>query len=152
MLTIVGRIKPDDLVVLELSSFQIEQLAQSRQGAAGGVTDQSYAESSWTAIRHSRITARPRSLSFSIKSWMRISRRFRFSTAKMRSAVSGLTKYQKDAGRVCVKFSADDVAGDIRSGFGLPGRAYLANLAGALAVAKRFGVTDEQIIDCLARL
>ena len=31
MLTILDQIKPDDLVVLEISSFQIEQLAQSKQ-------------------------------------------------------------------------------------------------------------------------
>ena len=30
MLTILDQIKPDDLVVLEISSFQIEQLAQSK--------------------------------------------------------------------------------------------------------------------------
>ena len=46
MLTIVGKIKPDDLVVLELSSFQIEQLAQSKQCTSCRFTDESYTKSS----------------------------------------------------------------------------------------------------------
>ena len=58
-------------------------------------------------------------------------------------------KYKKDVGRICVKFSADDLSEEIREQFALPGRANLSNLAAAVAIARRFGIEDEQIKDCL---
>ena len=54
-------------------------------------------------------------------------------------------KYKKDTGRNCIAFSADDVSKQIRESFGLPGRANLSNLAAALAIARHFGVDDDQI-------
>jgi UDP-N-acetylmuramoylalanine--D-glutamate ligase len=48
-----------------------------------------------------------------------------------------------------MRFSADDVPADIRAVFGLPGRANLSNLAAAVTVARRFSITDEQVIACL---
>jgi len=49
-----------------------------------------------------------------------------------------------------LKFSTDDVSEEVRRAFGLVGRANLSNLAAAAAVAKHFGVTDEQIKNSLA--
>jgi UDP-N-acetylmuramoylalanine--D-glutamate ligase len=58
-------------------------------------------------------------------------------------------KYRVERGRLCMKFSPDDVPAGMRATFGLPGRANLSNLAAAVAVARHFGVTDKQIIFCL---
>jgi UDP-N-acetylmuramoylalanine--D-glutamate ligase len=148
MLTIVGQIKPDDLVVLELSSFQIEQLAQSDKAPQVALltnltpnhldrykTFENYCKAKELIFQHQKPDKNQLAVSI-------------FNGD---DEVSGkwYAKYQKDAGRVCVKFSADDVPAGIRSAYGLPGRAYLANLGGAIAAAKRFDVTDEQIIGCL---
>jgi len=54
-------------------------------------------------------------------------------------------KYRNDRGRICIQFSADDVSDELRGVFPLPGRANRSNLAAAIAVAGRFGVSDESI-------
>ena len=54
-------------------------------------------------------------------------------------------KYKREAGRICIKFSVDDVSKEIRDRFSLPGRANLSNLAAAIAIARYFGIEDEWI-------
>lgn len=148
MLTIVGKIKPDDFVVLELSSFQIEQLAQSDKAPQVALltnltpnhldrykTFENYCKAKELMFQYQKPVANQPAVSI-------------FNGDDEVSS-KWFEKYKKDAGRVCVRFSADDVPAKICSSYGLPGRAYLANLAGAVAVAKRFDVTDEQIIGCL---
>jgi len=58
-------------------------------------------------------------------------------------------KYRADPGRMCRLFCAADVSEAIREEYRLPGRAYLANLAGAMAIGRVFGVSDEAIAGCL---
>jgi len=148
MLTIVSKIKPDDLVVLELSSFQIEQLAQSDKAPQVALltnltpnhldrykTFENYCKAKELIFQHQKPDTNQPAVSI--------------FNGDDEVGSKWFAKYQKDAGRVCVKFSADGVPARIRSVYGLPGRAYLANLAGAIAVAKRFDVADEQIIGCL---
>jgi UDP-N-acetylmuramoylalanine--D-glutamate ligase len=148
MLTIVGRIKPDDLVVLELSSFQIEQLAQSDKAPQVALlinltpnhldrykTFENYCEAKELIFQHQKLDNNQPAVSI-------------FNDDDEVGS-KWFSKYKKDAGRICVKFSADLVPSGMRAAYGLPGRAYLANLASAIAVAKRFDVTDEQIIRCL---
>jgi UDP-N-acetylmuramoylalanine--D-glutamate ligase len=148
MLMIVGKIKPDDLVVLELSSFQIEQLAQSGKAPQVALltnltpnhldrykTFENYCKAKELIFQHQKPDTNQPAVSI--------------FNSEDEVGSKWFAKYQKDAGRVCVKFSADGVPAKISSAYGLPGRAYLANLAGAIAAAKRFDVTDEQIIGCL---
>jgi len=148
MLTIVGQIKPDDLVVLELSSFQIEQLAQSDKAPQVALltnltpnhldrykTFENYCKAKELIFQHQKPDANQPAVSI--------------FNDEDEVGSEWFSKYQKDAGRVCVKFSADLVPSGMRAAYGLPGRAYLANLSGAIAVARYFGVTDEQIIRCL---
>ena len=148
MLMVVGKIKPDDLVVLELSSFQIEELAQSDKAPQVALitnltpnhldrykTFENYCKAKELIFQHQKLNKNKPAISV-------------FNDDDEVSS-KWFEKYKKDTGRVCVKFSADDVPAKIRSVYGLPGRAYLANLAAAIAVAKNFGVTDEQIISCL---
>jgi UDP-N-acetylmuramoylalanine--D-glutamate ligase len=148
MLTIVGQIKPDDLVVLELSSFQIEQLAQSGKAPQVALltnltpnhldrykTFENYCKTKGLIFQHQKPDANQPAISI--------------FNGDDEMGSKWFAKYQKDAGRVCVKFSADLVPSGMRAVYGLPGRAYLANLAGAIAVARCFGVSDEQIIGSL---
>jgi UDP-N-acetylmuramoylalanine--D-glutamate ligase len=148
MLTIVGKIKPDDMVVLELSSFQIEQLAQSHKAPQVALltnltpnhldrykTFENYCRAKELIFQHQKPDANQPAVSI--------------FNGDDEVGSKWFAKYQKYTGQVCVKFSADDVPAKIRKEYGLPGRAYLANLAAAIAVAKHFDVTDEQIIGCL---
>ncbi|GAG02468.1 unnamed protein product, partial [marine sediment metagenome] len=54
-------------------------------------------------------------------------------------------KYKSEAGRICIKFPADDLSEEIRDRFSLPGRTNLCNLAAAIAIARYFGIEDEWI-------
>jgi len=144
MLTIVDRIKPDDLVVLELSSFQIEQLAQTKQAPAVAVltnlspnhldrygTFERYCQSKEPLFQYQKLDENKPAVSI--------------FNGEDEVGREWFEKYAAQSGRSCMKFSADDVSAEIRRVFALPGRANLANLAASAAVARYFGVTDEQI-------
>jgi len=150
LLTILDQIKPSDLVVLELSSFQIEQLAQSKLAPNVALltnltpnhldrygTFESYCNAKEPIFRYQKRNENQPAVSI--------------FNAEDKIACEWFEKYSKDADRVCAKFSPDDVHDDIRKKFSLPGRANLANLAAALAIARHFAVTDKQIMACLPR-
>jgi len=147
-LTILDRIKPDDQIVLEISSFQIEQLAQSKLAPAVAVltnltpnhldrygTFERYCESKEPLFQYQKLDENRPAVSI--------------FNGEDKLGCQWFEKYKGQAGRVCKKFSADDVPANMRVAFTLPGRANLSNLAAAVAVARHFGVTDEQIISCL---
>jgi len=140
----------DDLVVLELSSFQTERLAQIKKGPKVSLL--------------TNLTPNHLDRHGTFANYCRAKENiFKFQPSEVnRPAVSifnaedGLgrkwfEKYSKDAGRICIKFSADDVGREIREQFDLPGRANLSNLAAAIAIAGWFGVGDEQIKKSLGR-
>jgi UDP-N-acetylmuramoylalanine--D-glutamate ligase len=147
-LTILDRIKPDDLVVLEISSFQIEQLAQSRQAPQVALltnltpnhldrykTFERYCDAKELIFRNQKLNAKHPAVSI--------------FNAEDEIGRKWFEKYRIQSGRRCIKFSADDVPDGIRVVFVLPGRANLSNLAVAIAIARQFGVTDKQIMSCL---
>jgi UDP-N-acetylmuramoylalanine--D-glutamate ligase len=147
-LTILDRIKPDDLIVLEISSFQIEQLAKGKLAPAVAVltnltpnhldrykTFERYCESKESLFRYQKLDENHPAVSI--------------FNGEDEVGIKWFEKYKGQAGRLCMKFSADDVPDCLRAVFGLPGRANLSNLAAAFTVARHFGVTDEQIISCL---
>ncbi len=134
----------DDLVVLELSSFQIEQL--SWIGAAPEValitnlapnhldrhlTFEAYSNTKEEIFKHQKLDQNNPAISI-------------FNSEDTITA-RWYEKYKAETGRICICFSAEDVAEDFGSLFALPGRANLSNLAAAVAIAKRFGVNDETI-------
>jgi UDP-N-acetylmuramoylalanine--D-glutamate ligase len=150
MLTIVDQIRPDDLVVLELSSFQIEQLAQSKQAPQVAVltnltpnhldrygTFERYCKAKEPLFQYQKLDESNPAVSI--------------FNGEDKVGCEWFDRYKKDAGRLCIKFSPDGVPAGIRGIFGLPGLANLSNLAAALAVARHFGVTDEQITGCLPK-
>jgi len=148
LLTIADQIRSDDLVVLELSSFQIEQLAQIQKGPHIALltnltpnhldrygTFANYCAAKENIFRFQKLDKNSPAVSV--------------FNAEDEIAAKWFEKYRRDAGRICVKFSVDDVSEEIRDSFPLPGRANLSNLAAALCLAKHFGVEDEQIRACL---
>jgi UDP-N-acetylmuramoylalanine--D-glutamate ligase len=144
LLTILDQIAPDDVVVLEISSFQVEQLSDLHVAPHVSLltnltpnhldrygTFEAYCASKEGLFMHQRLD--PRSPAVSI------------FNAEDPIASGWFDKYSKQSGRRCVKFSADDVSESVGSAYSLPGRIYRSNLAAAMAIARNFGVGEAPI-------
>ncbi len=144
LLTTLGEIGPDDLVVLELSSFQLEQLAQIQNAPKVALltnltpnhldrhgTFANYCAAKENIFKFQQLDEKSPAVSI--------------FNAEDEVGAEWYKKYNRDSGRICVQFSADDVSEEIRGVYPLPGRANRSNLAAAIAVVRHFGVTDEQI-------
>jgi len=148
LLTVLDQIGPNDLVVLELSSFQIEQLSQIRKAPQVALltnltpnhldrygTFAKYCAAKENIFKFQQLNENEPAVSI--------------FNGEDKIGAEWFEKYKKDRGRICIEFSTDDVNEEILKQFSLPGRANLSNLAGAIAIAIYFGVTDEQIKNCL---
>ncbi|MBC8469305.1 MAG: UDP-N-acetylmuramoyl-L-alanine--D-glutamate ligase [Planctomycetes bacterium] len=144
LLTILDKIKADDLVVLELSSFQLESLAQIAKAPKVALltnltpnhldrhgTFENYCAAKENIFKHQELNDNSPAVSI--------------FNAEDKIAAEWFEKFNKDTGRICIRFSTDDVSKEIRDSFILPGRANLSNLAAAIAISKHFGIDDEQI-------
>jgi UDP-N-acetylmuramoylalanine--D-glutamate ligase len=178
LLTILDKIKADDLVVLELSSFQLEQLAEiSKAPNVALLTnltpnhlDRYGTFANYCAAKENIFKFQVQRVGFSPpnKTWLGKPHptitgagRSIFSTenspavsifnAEDKIAAEWFEKYSKDAGRICIKFSTSDVSKEIRDSFTLPGRANLSNLAAAIAISKYFGIEDDLIRNSLPK-
>ena len=144
LLTRLNQIAPDDLVVLELSSFQIEQLAQIQKAPKVALLtnltpnhlDRYGAFEDYCAAKESIFKFQKLDDKFPAVS---------IFNAEDKVSAEWFGKYNKDTGRICITFSANDISEQIRESFGLPGRANLSNLAAAVAITRHFGVDDDQI-------
>ncbi len=144
LLTILDKIEADDLVVLELSSFQIEQLAEIRKSPKIALltnltpnhldrygTFANYCAAKENIFKLQELDDKLPAVSI--------------FNAEDKIAAEWFEKYSKDTGRICISFSTDDVSEEVRDSFTLPGQANLSNLAAAIAIAKHFGIDDELI-------
>jgi len=149
LLAELERIGVDDLVVLELSSFQLEQLAWVGKAPKVALltnltpnhldrhgTFANYCAAKENIFKYQRADEGGAAISI--------------FNAEDNIGAEWFEKYKEQAGRVCMKFSADDVSEKIRGRFGLAGRANLSNLAAAIAIAKHFGVEEDVMKDCLS--
>ncbi len=148
LLTIVDQIGLDDLVVLELSSFQIEQLAQTQKAPHIALLTNLTPNHLDRYGTFANYCAAKENI-FNFQKLDRNSPAVSIFNAEDKIAAKWFEKYKRDAGRICVKFSADDVSEEIRDNFPLPGRVNLSNLAAALCLARHFGVEDYRIIKSL---
>jgi UDP-N-acetylmuramoylalanine--D-glutamate ligase len=148
LLTVIDQIGSDDLVVLELSSFQIEQLAQIQKAPQVALltnltpnhldrygTFAAYCTAKENIFKFQKLDDNRPAVSI--------------FNAEDEIGCDWFEKYSNDKGRTCVKFSTDDASEQIRARFRLPGRANLSNLAAAIAIASHFGVEDDVIKDSL---
>ncbi len=144
----LDQISRDDLVVLELSSFQIEQLAQIQKAPTVALltnltpnhldrygTFENYCAAKENIFRFQKLDDNFPSVSI--------------FNAEDKVSAEWFNKYKKDTGRICITFSADDVSEQIRKSFSLPGRANLSNLAAVVAIARHFGIDDDQLRNSL---
>ncbi len=148
LLTVLDQIKSGDLVVLELSSFQLEQLAQIQRAPDIALltnltpnhldhyaTFEDYCAAKENIFKLQDLKGRFGAVSI--------------LNAEDEIACRWYEKYKTQPGRICIKFSAQDVSNDIRESFHLPSRANLSNLAAAMAIARFFGLGNEQIKNSL---
>jgi len=148
LLTIVERIQPNDLVVLEISSFQLEQLSQIQKAPKISLLTNLMPNHLDRYGTFANYCAAKENI-FKFQKLDKNSPAVSIFNADDKISSEWFEKYKKEAGRICIKFSADDVPPKIRNAFALPGRANLSNLAAALAVARHFGINDNSIISCL---
>jgi UDP-N-acetylmuramoylalanine--D-glutamate ligase len=148
LLTTIDQIKSGDLVVLELSSFQLELLAQIQKAPQVALLTNLTPNH---LDRHGTFTnyCAAKENIFKYQKLDEDSPAVSIFNAEDEIATQWFEKYKNDSGRMCMIFSANDVSEDIRSVFPLPGRANLSNLAAAMTIARHFGINDEQIKGCL---
>ncbi|MBN1505620.1 MAG: UDP-N-acetylmuramoyl-L-alanine--D-glutamate ligase [Sedimentisphaerales bacterium] len=150
LLTILDQISPRDVVVLEISSFQIEQLREVRKAPKVALLtnltpnhlDRYGTFEAYCAAKEGLFqlqTLNPSDPAISI------------FNAEDEVARTWFRKYEGQPGRSCLQFSADDVKAELEAVYNLPGRANLSNLAAAMSIAKCFGATDRSIRDCLSQ-
>ena len=144
LLTTLDEIGSDDLVVLELSSFQLEQLAQIRRAPRVSLLTNLTPNHLDRHGTFANYCAAKESI-FKFQELTKDSPAVSIFNAEDEIAAEWCERYRTDTGRTCVRFSADDVSEEIRSVFPLPGRANCSNLAAAIAIARNFGVDDAQI-------
>ena len=157
LLTVIDRIAPVHLVVLELSSFQLEQLAEIQKAPKVALLtnltpnhlDRHGTFANYCAAKENIFTFQERRVGFSPPNKTENRPAVSIFNAEDKIAAEWFEKFNKDAGRICIRFSTDDVSKEIRDSFTLPGRANLSNLAAAIAIAKYFGIDDDSIKNSL---
>jgi len=149
LLTILDQVRPDDLVVLEISSFQVEQLVEVRKAPTVSLLTNLTPNHLDRYGTFEAYCAAKEGL-FSLQKPDEKASAVSIFNAEDPVACSWYEKYRSQPGRVCVRFSADDVSAEMRSEYALPGRANLSNLAAAMAIAQCFGVSEKGIRSCLS--
>ncbi len=145
LLTILDQISPRDLVVLEISSFQVEQLMEVGKGPNVALLtnltpnhlDRYGTFEAYSAAKEGLFRFQPLAVQTPAVS---------IFNAEDEIAAAWFRKYHGQSGRRCLMFSADDVSDKMRAVYALPGRANLSNLAAAMTIARCFGVSDESIV------
>ncbi|AQT67670.1 UDP-N-acetylmuramoylalanine--D-glutamate ligase [Anaerohalosphaera lusitana] len=144
LLGTLGEVAAEDVVVLEISSFQAEQL--DRIGAAPWVSlltnltpnhlDRHGTFAAYCAAKESLFANQELSEDEPAVS---------IFCGEDPVAMKLYHKYEGQAGRKCVTFRAKDVHKGVRERFRLAGRMNLTNLAGAMRAAEQFGIGEEAV-------
>jgi UDP-N-acetylmuramoylalanine--D-glutamate ligase len=148
LLDIVDEINKDDLVILETSNFQLEQL--SRIHAAPHIA------------LITNLTPNHLDRHGTFEAYCQVKEGiFRFQTSQNgllpisifnkedKITREWYAKYRKEASRRCLTFSAEDVRDEFRQAFRLPGRANQSNLSAALSITSCFQVEPEYILKAI---
>lgn len=144
LLNLLEQIQVNDLVVLELSSFQLEQLGQIQKAPKVALLTNLTANHLDRYGTFANYCAAKKNI-FKFQKLDENCPAISIFNSEDKIAAEWFEKYRKGTGRVCIKYSAKDVSEEIRDRFTLPGRANLSNLAAAMAIAKHFGATDSSI-------
>ncbi|MDO8301891.1 MAG: UDP-N-acetylmuramoyl-L-alanine--D-glutamate ligase [Sedimentisphaerales bacterium] len=150
LLSVIDQIKATDIVVLELSSFQLEHLAQIKKAPHVSLITNLTANH---LDRHGTFEAycAAKETMFNLQTLDAKNPAVSVFNGEDPIATKWFNKYKNDSGRVCYLTKADDITETFRTVFPLPGKANLENLAGAMAIARHFKVSDERLFDALPK-
>lgn len=145
LLTLLDETGADDIAVLEISSFQAEQLERCRRGCDVSVITNLTANH---LDRHGTFAeyCRAKEILFAGQNVPCVS----IFCGEDEVCRSWYDKYSVQAGRKCVLYSADDVGAELAERFKLCGRMNLSNLAAGLAAARHYGVAEDRIAEAVA--
>ncbi|MHC5060319.1 MAG: UDP-N-acetylmuramoyl-L-alanine--D-glutamate ligase [Planctomycetota bacterium] len=145
LLRLLEKIQARDVIVLELSSFQLDQLGRIQKGPDVSVitnltpnhldrhgTFEAYCAAKENIFKFQKIDQSNPAVSI--------------FNAEDPVTAEWFARYSKQRSRRCLAFKAADVPDQLRQAFKLPGVANLSNLAAAAAVAREFGLGDEQMV------
>lgn len=149
LLGLLGQIRGKDLVVLEISSFQAEQLGRIEMAPHVSVITNL---SPNHLDRHGTFEAYCLAKENLFKYQAAVDGRECVSIFNEEDTYAMVWHegYKEQSGRVCLKYSPWDVSDELAEVFGLPGTMNLANLGAALAVARYFSVSEERIAGAVA--
>jgi len=149
LLCSLNEIGPNDIVVLELSSFQLEQLAQIKKAPYVSVitnltpnhldrhgTFKAYCQAKDAMFRFQHLDENTPAVSI--------------FNAQDELTAQWHKRYSAQKGRLCINFKTADISKPLAANFALPGRMNLSNLAAAAAVAKHFGLSDDSIAEAIS--
>ena len=144
LLSILNQIGDGDIVVLEISSFQTEQL--ERIGKAPYVSVITNLTPNHLD-RHGTFEAYcdAKEVLFARQEKPCVS----IFNGEDKITAGWFDKYCKEYSRQCFKYAADDVSGDLKKQFKLAGKMNLSNLAAALCVARQFDIKDDAMAEAL---
>jgi UDP-N-acetylmuramoylalanine--D-glutamate ligase len=146
LLTELDSIKENDLAVLEISSFQAEQLAEEKLAPRVSVITNltpNHLDRHGTFDQYCLAKENLFSYQKSLDSPPAVS----IFNGEDPLTESWFDKYSAENNRICLKFSADQVPQSVKQNFALPGEFNLSNLAAAMAVSSVFDID----IDCVGR-
>lgn len=148
LLDVMDQIQKKDLVVLEISNFQLEQLARIQVSPHIALITNLSANH---LDRHGSFEAycRVKEGIFQYQTPNPANPPVSIFNAEDTITRAWYQKYINDDARRCLAFSADDVPKEYADAFQLPGRANRSNLAAALAVVSCFGLKPDRIIQAI---
>jgi UDP-N-acetylmuramoylalanine--D-glutamate ligase len=141
LLETLDQIKANDIVVLEISSFQLEQLARIKKSPnVSCITNIAPNHLDRHKTMENYREAKENIIRFQSKGdWAMLN-------AYDESCLQWFEKY-KNTERGCVLFDREKLDERLTNAFKLPGRANRENLAAAVAIAHCFGLKDEDLIE-----
>lgn len=144
LLGLLENVRGKDLVVLEISSFQAEQLGRIKKAPQVSVITNLTPNH---LNRHGTFEAYclAKENLFRYQSAVESGEVVSIFNGEDTYAMVWYQEYRKQENRVCIKFSVDDIDAEPAKRFKLPGRMNLSNLAAAMTVARYFSVSEERI-------
>ena len=150
LLSILEEIKQEDLVVLELSSFQTEPFSEKHIAPYVSVitnltpnhldrhkTFEAYCQAKENMFSNQKLDDNNKCISI-------------YNADD--EVTSGMyEKYKDETGRKSILFKKDELPIDVLGAYNMPGPAYRENLAAAYTVANFFGVNDDSIVKALPK-
>lgn len=149
MLSRIEEIEADHLAVLEISSFQAEQLAKSHLAPKVSIITNLTPNH---LDRHGTFEAycEAKENLFSLQQLDENDPAVSVFNAEDEITMGWYNKYKNQPGRMCFTFRAE-VSESLKKLYKLPGKANLSNLAAALTAAKHFGIDPHRIKEAIPK-